>query len=126
MGKNQQSSKGDFFTECPIAYTARAIGGKWKMSIIWQLHTNGVLRYGELKRNVDGITNMMLTQSLQELQQYDIVKRVQYMEVPPKVEYSLTEGGQGLIPALEAMATWGKKHMNNGKNISTIAKDNNS
>ncbi len=58
--------------------------------IIWLLYKNGTMRYNELRRCIDGITNMMLTQSLKELESYDIIKREQFMEVPSRVEYSLT------------------------------------
>lgn len=73
------------------------------------------MRYSELKRRIDDITNMMLTQSLKELESSGIVKRRQFMEIPPRVEYSLTENGKNLIPALKALAEWGKvmKEINN-------------
>jgi DNA-binding HxlR family transcriptional regulator len=70
------------------------------------------LRYNELKRNIEGITNMVLTQSLKELESDGIVNRKQYMEIPPRVEYSLTDSGKELIPALKALANWGKKMRN--------------
>ncbi|HQI15933.1 MAG TPA: winged helix-turn-helix transcriptional regulator, partial [Bacillota bacterium] len=60
-------------------------------------------------RSIDGITNMMLTQSLKELELNGIINRKQYIEIPPRVEYSLTENGEELIPALKALASWGKK-----------------
>lgn len=73
------------------------------------------MRYNELKRRIDDITNMMLTQSLKELESRRIVERRQFMEIPPRVEYSLTENGKKLIPALKALAEWGKvmKEINN-------------
>lgn len=94
---------------CPLTYALNLIGGKWRLPIIWALSKNGTMRYNELKNRIDGITNMMLTQSLKELEQYGIISRKQFMEVPPRVEYSLTAYGENLIPALKALANWGKK-----------------
>ena len=79
------------------------------MPIIWALNKNGSMRYNALKRSIHGITNMMLTQSLKELETDGIINRKQYMEIPPRVEYSLTEDGEKLIPALKALANWGDR-----------------
>lgn len=98
-------------TECPVAYALNLIGGKWHLQIIWALYKKPVQRYNELKRRVDGITNMMLSQSLKELEQYGLVNRTQYPEIPPRVEYSLTEEGQVLIPLIRELWKWGAKQM---------------
>ena len=95
--------------ECPLTHALNLIGGKWRLPIIWALYKNGTMRYNELKRSIDGITSMVLTQSLKELELCGIINRVQFMEVPPRVEYSLTGDGEALIPALKALADWGKK-----------------
>lgn len=100
------------FDNCPLTYALNLIGGKWRLPIIWALSKNGTLRYNELKRNIEGITNMMLTQTLKDLEQYGIINRKQFMEVPPRVEYSLTERGEELIPALKALAHWGNSIRN--------------
>jgi len=94
---------------CPLTFALNLMGGKWRLPIIWALSKNGTMRYNELKRSIDGITNMMLTQSLKELELNGIVNRKQFMEVPPRVEYSLTDNGENLIPALKALANWGNK-----------------
>ncbi|WP_432666674.1 helix-turn-helix domain-containing protein [Wukongibacter baidiensis] len=94
---------------CPLTFALNLIGGKWRLPIIWALSKNGTMRYNELKRSIDGITNMMLTQSLKELEMNGIVNRKQFMEVPPRVEYSLTDNGENLIPALKSLASWGNK-----------------
>lgn len=70
------------------------------------------MRYNELERSIDGITNMMLTQTLKELEQYDIIKREQFMEVQPRVEYSLTANGESLIPAFKQLTNWGNQMKN--------------
>jgi DNA-binding HxlR family transcriptional regulator len=93
------------FDNCPLTFALNLIGGKWRLPIIWALSKNGIMRYNELKMNIDGITNMMLTQSLKELELNGIVIRKQYMEIPPRVEYSLTNNGENLIPALKALAS---------------------
>jgi DNA-binding HxlR family transcriptional regulator len=100
------------FDNCPLTFALNIIGGKWRLPIIWALSKNGTMRYNELKRNIDGITNMMLTQSLKELELDGIINRKQFMEIPPRVEYSLTDNGEELIPALKALAAWGKKMKN--------------
>lgn len=97
------------YDNCPLTYAFTMIGGKWRLPIIWALHKNGPMRYNELKRNIHGITNMMLAQSLKELELFGVVHREKFMEVPPRVEYSLTTDGEELIPALKALASWGKK-----------------
>ncbi|MTI49141.1 MAG: helix-turn-helix transcriptional regulator [Firmicutes bacterium] len=95
--------------DCPLTYALNIIGNKWRLPIIWALSKNGIMRYNELKRNIDGITNMMLSQTLKELESYEIINRKQFMEVPPRVEYSLSENAENLIPALKKLADWGKE-----------------
>ncbi len=98
-------------SDCPVTYALSLIGGKWKLPIIWALSRNGVLRYNELRRKVYGITNMMLSQSLKELERNGLITRSQYMEIPPRVEYALTKAGMNLLPALNQLATWGTEQM---------------
>lgn len=81
------------------------ISGKWKLPILSVL-VSGDLRYNVLKRKICGITNIMLTRSLKELEAHGIVSRIQYSEIPPHVEYGLTAQGQKMIPALNAMKMW--------------------
>lgn len=101
------------FDNCPLTFALNLIGGKWRLPIIWALNKNGTMRYNQLKRSIYGITNMMLTQSLKELEADGIINRRQYMEIPPRVEYSLTDNGEKLIPALKALADWGNKMKSN-------------
>jgi DNA-binding HxlR family transcriptional regulator len=95
---------------CPVDYAFQRIGGKYKGRILWFLK-DGVLRYGELKRAVEGITPKMLTQTLKELEADDLITRKVYFEVPPRVEYSLTSTGIELIPFIDQMRIWGEKQM---------------
>ena len=106
---NDQSLYKNNFDNCPLTFALNFIGGKWRLPIIWALSKNGTMRYNELKRSINGITNMMLTQSLKELELNGIINREQFVEIPPRVEYSLTDNGKELIPALKALANWGKK-----------------
>ncbi len=93
--------------DCPVGYAFKAIEGKWKLPALYVLCENGTLRYNELKKAL-GITNMMLTSTLKELEEYGIVSRTQYNEIPPRVEYSLTEIGQKLLPVLQEFGVWGE------------------
>lgn len=101
--------------ECPILHVFKCIGGKWKLPVLWHLAEKETLRYNELKRTVRGVTNMMLTKCLRELEDFDLVHRMQYNEIPPRVEYSLTERGKTLLPALEALYAWGREHLDFAK-----------
>lgn len=92
---------------CPVGSALKAIEGKWKLPIIWVLSQNGTLRYNELKKSITGITNMMLSSSLKELERDGLIVRVQYNEIPPHVDYSLAEAGEKLIPVLNELAKWG-------------------
>jgi DNA-binding HxlR family transcriptional regulator len=95
---------------CAVDYAFQRIGGKYKGRILWVLR-DGFLRYGELNRAVVGITPKMLTQTLKELEADELITRKVYFEVPPKVEYSLTETGKELIPFIGQMRSWGEKQM---------------
>lgn len=94
---------------CPVETGLELISGRWKARILWKLY-NRTMRYGELRRELSGITEKMLAQQLRELERDELVTRRIYPEMPPKVEYSLTEFGQTLGPLLEMLATWGTRH----------------
>lgn len=100
---------------CPVDYAFKRVGGKYRGRILWVLRDD-VLRYGELKRAIVGITPKMLTQTLKELEADELVSRKVYLEVPPKVEYSLTETGKELIPLIRQLRSWGENQMARGKN----------
>ncbi|MTH55449.1 HxlR family transcriptional regulator [Bacillus mangrovi] len=102
---------GDKVYNCEKELTLSVIGGKWKMLILWHLGKEGTKRFGELKALMPGITQRMLVNQLRELEEDRIVHREVYPVVPPKVEYSLTEQGETLMPILEAMYDWGKNYM---------------
>ena len=97
---------------CPIIYALNIIGQKWKIPILWHLaDEKRPLRYNELKRSIPTITNIMLTKSLQELEEHHLISRKQYDVVPPKVEYSLTKRGKSLIPLLYQFHAWGQEQI---------------
>lgn len=85
------------------------IGGKWKPIILWQLGSVGTLRFGELRKRIHNATQKMLTQQLRELEADGLVLRQAHPEVPPKVEYSLTERGRRLVPILENLSAWARE-----------------
>lgn len=93
---------------CPLGLTLGVIGGKYKVMIIWFLYQNKVLRYNELQKTINGITPKMLISQLRELENDGILERKIYPVVPPKVEYSLTQKGESLIPILLEMRKWGE------------------
>lgn len=101
----------DFEPElCRVEDALNILVGKWKPIILLHLLKNGTMRFSELKRSIPGITQKMLTNQLRELEEEDIVNRIVYPQVPPKVEYSITEYGKELEPILHTMHEWGTKH----------------
>ncbi|SFS57026.1 transcriptional regulator, HxlR family [Sulfitobacter marinus] len=91
---------------CPAPLVFAMIGGKWKLSILQILIFDGTKRFGELRKAIPEITQTMLTKQLRDLERDGLVERVVYAEVPPKVEYSATEDGVGLMPVFKEMHTW--------------------
>lgn len=91
---------------CPVESTLDVIGGKWKPLILYHL-MQGTKRFSQLQRAIPGVTQRMLTQHLRELEADGLVHREIHKQVPPRVDYSLTEVGRSLIPVLEAMLAWG-------------------
>jgi DNA-binding HxlR family transcriptional regulator len=94
---------------CPVAFTVGVIGGKWKSLILFHL-MSGTKRFNELRRLIPDITQRMLTLQLRELETDGVIHREIYREVPPKVEYSLTQLGNSLAPLVSAMREWGAVH----------------
>jgi DNA-binding HxlR family transcriptional regulator len=94
---------------CSVETTLKVIGGKWKVLILWYLRDE-ILRFGELRRAIPGVTQRVLTLQLRELELDGIVARKVYAQVPPKVEYSITELGRSLAPILKLMCEWGTRH----------------
>lgn len=96
--------------QCPVEATLDVIGGKWKPIILWQLKAEK-LRFSGLQQNMQGISPKMLTKQLRELEEAGLVLREVYPEIPPRVEYSLTEFGKTVLPVLNALCEWGSKYL---------------
>ena len=102
------------YLACPIRQVVSRFGDKWSMLVLYMLHTSetGVLRFNEIRRLMTDCSQKMLSQTLKNLEQSNLVHREVYPEVPPRVEYSLTDTGKSLMPALTALIAWGKEHFN--------------
>ena len=96
--------------KCGIDYAFQRIGGKYKGRVLWRLR-DGKLRYGELRKTVIGITPKMLAQVLRELEEDNLITRTVFVEVPPRVEYALTDTGVQLLPLLSQLRDWAKQPM---------------
>ncbi|MCA1022023.1 winged helix-turn-helix transcriptional regulator [Halobacillus litoralis] len=95
---------------CKANEVLELLSGKWKHIILYHIMEHGTLRFSELQRLIPGITKKMLTTHLREFEANQIIKRKVYPSVPPKVEYSLSEYGRELIPIMEKLDDWGRKH----------------
>lgn len=98
------------YMKCPMATAQELISGKWKVLILWNL-SEETLRFGELMRKLPGITQATLTNQLRSLEENGLVHREVFLEVPPHVEYSLTEIGREFQPVIESMRDWGNKYI---------------
>jgi DNA-binding HxlR family transcriptional regulator len=103
------SRSGPYF--CGIDAAMDVVSGKWKVLILWELNEHGVRRFAELRRGLPGVSEKMLTQHLREMEEDGLVRREVYREVPPKVEYSLTEHGRSLNAALAPLGAWGTERI---------------
>jgi DNA-binding HxlR family transcriptional regulator len=102
---------------CPVTATMKVLGGKWKPILINAIYLTAPARFGELKRSVAGITQSMLTQQLRELEDDGLISRKIYAEIPPRVEYTLTDLGLTLSPIMLSMAKWGKEYRINNQKV---------
>ncbi|SKA39086.1 winged helix-turn-helix transcriptional regulator [Consotaella salsifontis] len=96
---------------CGLDVTLRLIAGKWKPLILYFLLQQGPIRYGQLKRAVHGVSDKVLIQQLKELEADNVIKRTDYQEIPPRVDYALTPLGRSLAEALEPLCLWGSQNM---------------
>lgn len=95
----------------PMSRLQSVLGGKWKILILWYIAVYRVQRFGELQRRLDGVTQSSLTKSLRELERDGFLHREIYQEIPPRVEYSLTELGESFAPILHGMLSWSEEHL---------------
>lgn len=109
MSMDEFNEKG-MIQETSFGYTLSVIGGKWKMLILYLLAENQPVRFNDMKRRIGSITFKTLSAQLKELEADGMVKRKEYPQIPPKVEYSLTPKGESLLPLLEQLCEWGEKN----------------
>ena len=100
---------------CPVETTAHLIGSKWRLLIMRDL-LEGTKRFGELKKSLDGVSQKVLTSNLRAMEEHGLVIRRVYPEIPPRVEYSLTEAGCRLRPVIDAMRAWGNEYQQHVRN----------
>ncbi len=93
---------------CPIGEAIRMVGGRWKLRILCSLTVDGTLRYNDIKKKITGITPAVLSSSMKDLERDGLVTRVQYEEIPPRVEYTITEHGKELWPIIHNLAHWAR------------------
>jgi len=103
---------------CVVETCLELLSGKWKPRILWKLHQQEVMRFNQLRRQLNGITAKMLTQQLRQLERDGLVTRTVYAVVPPKVEYRLSEFGETLRPVLDTIAQWGVE--NHGRIVAIL------
>lgn len=108
MSTNNQELLNKFV--CPLEYSMSVFGGKWKPRILCVICNFKTLRYSQIRKELNGITDIMLSKSLKELEEHDMVIRTQYNEIPPRVEYSLSEKGNSVIDVLLQVAKWGSNN----------------
>lgn len=111
-------NKQELEASCGMAYTISVLGGRWKLSILGFL-LDTKMRYSELKKNMPNISEKMLNSQLKELEANGLINRIVYPEVPPRVEYELTEKGNSLKTILMQMAEWGEEHRTKEKEPAT-------
>lgn len=111
MAKNKFSDDAAIARCVPMSRLQSVIGGKWKILILWYISFYKVQRFGELMRRLDGITQSTLTKQLRELESDGFLHREIYKEIPPKVEYTLTELGESFIPVLHTMMAWSETYL---------------
>ncbi|WP_299216666.1 helix-turn-helix domain-containing protein [uncultured Aquimarina sp.] len=97
------------YDNCPVVYCMTKIGGKWKPIVLY-LISKDLNRFGKLHKRIQGISKQMLTTQLRELERDEIIVRKIYAEIPPRVEYFLTETGDSLMPIIQSMQQWGKEN----------------
>ena len=110
------------YLACPIRQVISRFGDKWSLLVLYTINEreDGVIRFNELRRHMSDCSQKMLSQTLKNLEQSNLVTRKVYPEVPPRVEYSLTDTGKSLMPTIMALIAWGKEHFNDVVNHQVI------
>ncbi|AWB46663.1 transcriptional regulator [Paenibacillus sp. CAA11] len=110
MGISDLKGKETVIQDTPFGYTMSVIGGKWKMAILYLVSAKQPIRFNEMQRQLGAVTYKVLSAQLKELEADGLIKRMEYPQIPPKVEYSLTPRGQTLLPVLEQLCEWGAQN----------------
>lgn len=97
--------------ECGVSKVMDIFGGKWKLKILWIICNHEGIRFNQLRREVNGITNVMLMRSLELLMEHDLVIRKDFQTIPPHVEYYLTKKGEDLVPFMQQLDLWGRENL---------------
>lgn len=95
---------------CPVRRGLLIFEGKWNSRVLYELILNGTMRFGQLKKAIPEISNTVLTSTLKDLESKRLIERIQFNEIPPHVEYSLSESGRAVIPIFDAIGAWGEKY----------------
>lgn len=109
---NRNEVRDALFPNCPVRNVLSRIGDKWSMLVLFTLETNKNQRFKELQRNIPDISQKMLTTTLKMLEGDNLVHREAFPEIPPRVEYSLTDKGQNLLPLIDNLLVWASENMN--------------
>lgn len=115
--RNDEAPSIDDLPPCPVETTAQLIGSKWRLLILRDL-MEGTKRFGELKKSVGSISQKVLTSNLRDMEEKGLVVRRVYPEVPPRVEYGLTDLGKSLAPIVDAMRAWGEGYLDRARRTS--------
>lgn len=111
INMNRTEVRDALFPNCPVRNILSRVGDKWSMLVLFTLETNGNLRFKELQRNIPDISQKMLTATLKMLEGDALITRVAFPEIPPRVEYSLSEKGKSLLPHISNLLAWATEHM---------------
>lgn len=106
---NQMKRQKDF--KCSIGFAITVIGSKWRAIILWHILKDNPIRYGQLKKSIPNISHKILSQELKNLEMDNLIERISYATIPPKVEYMATDRGKSLENILTELCLWGKKYM---------------
>ncbi|MEN9919013.1 MAG: hypothetical protein RL662_1449 [Bacteroidota bacterium] len=98
------------YPACPIRNVLSRFSDKWSLLVLCTLHPDQTLRYGEIKNAIPDVSQKMLTNTLKNLEAYQLIKREAYAEIPPRVEYSITDTGKSLMPAIHILIGWAQEH----------------
>lgn len=108
--KSKYDELTDEVANCPIYKTMELFQGKWNVWVLFELNKNKTMRFGELRKAIPGISNTMLSATLKDLEERELIERIQFNEIPPHVEYSATDRAKALNSIFDAMAAWGEKY----------------